>query len=1300
MFPESRLIGLAKLSNAQLRGAARVKGKDPSTLTATGKAASQLSKSLTSSGQDPTKILQGRSATSLSPISSIKPVQTNPTGGFTPQTGTQINPSNVINQRRAEERIPIQNTNRLASFSSVKSGSSSLKTMYDDGLKQWAKNNNINLDDKVFKVGGKDMVDLGQVSQRDFQDIIRTRRALKGLDTSNQDRLIGMFDGAANSVNRPTFDANAPVNPLASGSKNLGEIPEAYQGFNAEETAQSVANRAEFLRKQRQSNAVGGSIDRNAVLETKGEAEQAKRLFEEQAQSPEFQYEVMDERGWITEDGTDPFLDYTLEGYPYGFDMRNNMLVDRDGSMTGVEGSRFKMSPNGGQNAKIWIYDEEGNNVIGTKFVNNEPPPEMDFKRFLSQINNDAGTGDSYARASEQYSKLATDMSDYDALLQGKYIRPEDQDLLDSLDQEANQAQGELESFSQTKSEQDNAQKQSNTDAMATAYTMKKYQSPEFDFSQTKIQLDAFSKELSAGNQHIYNAFLPQISALQRSANLAEAQKEYELSQLTPENQIENQYNQEKFDVLQRTQRQEALAAEKLRIENESARLRKETSEADKAIFEIQQNRREMEARDQNIKNEISNRRSANRIGVAGDSNGLYWMQSELRKGNEFVSMLETMGDIQMATFNRQIVDQYTNELDTNFFNHETRMQEIDSWYEEKMSGFRNIINQEKKEVKAEKKQVMKEYFNRVNNADIEMSKVIGSMNLAMLNQFNMEQQRSFDKQMKDREFNYMKFSDDRDYALQSKKLSFDQQMALQKQYQDSIIPESETADKEILYHNMLESKDSVKSYNKIVVNTNKMEAAYDAWISGDQKSAVAVDQVLGVIFQKGLDENSVVRESEFDRTLQMSGLKNWTIAKAVSIVKGGGMTDEVRSDLVEMARVLESEVKNRMLTEIQPIINQAKSFNMQPMVKRQILLENILPPDIVSAAYSKKEIDEFERIQVNNPSIEGLPPDDTMQSTPVLDGIIHYGSKTHADGLDISAAKGKEVKAYQSGTILSVVNDYDEGIVNDMEFGATQNGGWGNQVKVQFDDGSVGQFSHFSKNSSPLEVGSRVDKGQVIGYVGNTGKTYGKNGYHVDVTVYDPDGNRVNAKQVAAHMGLGTGQTSMEQIAQTTQEQQQSDNQPPVFLGVELNTRRSSYDDYGLLTPDMKEMNDIELAQQEEEFFNTFDLDDGLITKYALNKNGDTSFIKSPLRANSNSPDAKVMDRNIAHLKNLKKIAMSNLPPREAFKYKADGTKQSSNQSKKEYSQALADEMVRLANEVRLQKHNNTLISTTFPRV
>jgi murein DD-endopeptidase MepM/ murein hydrolase activator NlpD len=82
-------------------------------------------------------------------------------------------------------------------------------------------------------------------------------------------------------------------------------------------------------------------------------------------------------------------------------------------------------------------------------------------------------------------------------------------------------------------------------------------------------------------------------------------------------------------------------------------------------------------------------------------------------------------------------------------------------------------------------------------------------------------------------------------------------------------------------------------------------------------------------------------------------------------------------------------------------------------------------------------------------------------------------------------AAYGTPLVAMNSGTVR--VNSHYQG---------------GRQVYVNGDDGITYYYAHMSRWASGLSTGQRVNKGQVIGYVGDSGNARGTPHLHLGMIV------------------------------------------------------------------------------------------------------------------------------------------------------------------------------------------------------
>jgi murein DD-endopeptidase MepM/ murein hydrolase activator NlpD len=115
-----------------------------------------------------------------------------------------------------------------------------------------------------------------------------------------------------------------------------------------------------------------------------------------------------------------------------------------------------------------------------------------------------------------------------------------------------------------------------------------------------------------------------------------------------------------------------------------------------------------------------------------------------------------------------------------------------------------------------------------------------------------------------------------------------------------------------------------------------------------------------------------------------------------------------------------------------------------------------------------------------SRPDVSGIPSSGGGAS-PVPGAVIgaHFGqygvwSRYHT-GLDFRAAYGTPIRAVKAGVVLFAGNSGD----------------WaGNHVAIRHGDGKTTMSSHMS--SMAVRSGSTVQAGQVIGYVGQTGRAFG----------------------------------------------------------------------------------------------------------------------------------------------------------------------------------------------------------------
>lgn len=103
--------------------------------------------------------------------------------------------------------------------------------------------------------------------------------------------------------------------------------------------------------------------------------------------------------------------------------------------------------------------------------------------------------------------------------------------------------------------------------------------------------------------------------------------------------------------------------------------------------------------------------------------------------------------------------------------------------------------------------------------------------------------------------------------------------------------------------------------------------------------------------------------------------------------------------------------------------------------------------------------------------------------------------------GVDYAAPVGTPVKSIGAGTVVA------KGYM----------GGGGNTLKVKHNSVYTTSYMHLSRYAKGIQVGSRVEQGQVIGYVGSTGLSTGP---HLDFRVYK-NGQAINPLQMEAPPSL-----------------------------------------------------------------------------------------------------------------------------------------------------------------------------------
>lgn len=101
-------------------------------------------------------------------------------------------------------------------------------------------------------------------------------------------------------------------------------------------------------------------------------------------------------------------------------------------------------------------------------------------------------------------------------------------------------------------------------------------------------------------------------------------------------------------------------------------------------------------------------------------------------------------------------------------------------------------------------------------------------------------------------------------------------------------------------------------------------------------------------------------------------------------------------------------------------------------------------------------------------------------------------GSATHNDeqnryAVDIPLDEGTPVHAARGGVVMDVANDFFSGGVDDESLEQKAN-----YVRILHDDGTMAVYAHLKLETLQFPIGTRVRRGQLIAFSGNTGYSTG----------------------------------------------------------------------------------------------------------------------------------------------------------------------------------------------------------------
>ena len=147
------------------------------------------------------------------------------------------------------------------------------------------------------------------------------------------------------------------------------------------------------------------------------------------------------------------------------------------------------------------------------------------------------------------------------------------------------------------------------------------------------------------------------------------------------------------------------------------------------------------------------------------------------------------------------------------------------------------------------------------------------------------------------------------------------------------------------------------------------------------------------------------------------------------------------------------------------------KEVNGKVQKSAQVSSEIIRPVVDRIIVYGSKNV-----IYFGNTTYWAWPTVKPFRKSDTFGWRILNGKPNLHKGIDITGTAKKDIYAIQSGKVIEAARGY--------------NGGFGNVVKIDHGNGYVSIYAHLSKIL--VRKGENVDKGQLVGMMGNTGLSYG----------------------------------------------------------------------------------------------------------------------------------------------------------------------------------------------------------------
>ncbi|MFA6392789.1 MAG: M23 family metallopeptidase [Candidatus Paceibacterota bacterium] len=260
-------------------------------------------------------------------------------------------------------------------------------------------------------------------------------------------------------------------------------------------------------------------------------------------------------------------------------------------------------------------------------------------------------------------------------------------------------------------------------------------------------------------------------------------------------------------------------------------------------------------------------------------------------------------------------------------------------------------------------------------------------------------------------------------------------------------------------------------------------DSATNSYISSSEKittyKVVSGDTLEKVANKFSISKNTIL----YANTIKNNALK---VGQVLTILPVDGVSYTVKKGdtLASIAKAHKADMKD--IAEYNDISDKNLKSGDKIIVPGGVIVKKVEAPlPIIKVEQGEPEVSPQSQSE-NKPEKSQANPEDISSGNgitggyiwPLPKGVGRVSQRLHDDNAyDFAAPKGTPIYAIQDGTVL-------------IADGAGYNGGYGLYVVIDFNDGGQAIFGHMSKVTA--FVGETVGKGDIIGYVGSTGRSTG----------------------------------------------------------------------------------------------------------------------------------------------------------------------------------------------------------------